>query len=301
MQRRGSRLGGCPRVVRNRRSGMRRCWQRCRSDGRVGLGDRRRHITGRRVGWCRARRGRLSYRRLQWRWLRCRGGRGRSWCKRRLGRRSRRGNGDRSRSRRRHRSGSRRRGRLGSRRRPWREERQRVEVSLVVRRRPNSEMDIGLGELGISGGPNGADNLPIRHGRSARDHRGAKMRECHGVAVARHHRDDQAALRDSADEAHSARGRSAHVLARSSADVNAAMPTTRVRAGRPKVERTEHRATRGPRPRVGSRGNRKGDQHQGTNNRPPHQATLLRCTGIVVFFGNVKKVKSSERLGCRQL
>jgi hypothetical protein len=120
------------------------------------------------------------------------------------------------------------------------------------------------------------------------------MRKRHGVTVVRHNRDDQAALWDSADEAHPARGSGVHVLAPSAADVDPAMLTTRVRARRPKAERAEHRPTRGPRPRVGSRGKRKGDQHQGTNNRPPHQATLFRCTDSVVFFDNVKKARVAK-------
>ena len=77
------------------------------------------------------------------------------------------------------------------------------------------------------------------------------MRERHGVAVARHHGDDQATLGHRANKADRAAGSGAELLARGSADIDAAMLSARVRV-RTEAERSKYRPARGPRPRVGS-------------------------------------------------
>ena len=283
--RRGLRHGD--RRYRLRRGWLGRGWQR----------DRLRHIARWRVGRCRGRRRRLSRGRFGRRRLsrrRCR--------RRRRRRRHRLWCGSRSRSGCRSRSGHRgqHRGRRGSRRRSRRKERERVEIPLLVRRRPDAEVDVRLRKLGVSGRSNRANDLTLGNRRATRHGRRAKMRERHGVTVARHHRDHQAALWDSANEMHRAGSRSVHALARSSADVDAPVLSTCVRV-RSEVEGSEHCPARRPRPCVGSCWKSKGDQHQSTHNRPAHRATLLRPADTVVFIDNVRRVESSEGLGCRQM
>ncbi len=66
---------------------------------------------------------------------------------------------------------------------PRREQRERVQVPLVLRGPPHAEMDVGLADLGLAARPDRADRRSLRDGRMQRDSDRAEVSERHRVAV----------------------------------------------------------------------------------------------------------------------
>jgi hypothetical protein len=240
------------------------------------------------VGGGRCRRGWLGGRRLGRRGLR---------------RRSRRRRGSRSRARHGRRGRSRRRSWrwFRSRCRTRREEPERIEVTLVVRGGPHAEMDVWLRHLRITGGADHPDDLTVGDSRSTGDERGAEMCERNRVAFGRHHRDDQAALRHRADEAHRAAGRSVHLLSGGPSNVDASVLSAGVRVGT-EAERPQHGSARRPRPHARACRENERAQHESNNHHPPHQPRSLLCScGDCLLSRQREGRESSGEIGCRQI
>ncbi len=215
----------------------------------------------------RRRRGRARARGRSGRGRRRRAGRGR-----RIGRGCRIGRRSRSRGRSRSRSRSRRRGR---RRRGLRrvgshgEESQRVDVSLLLRRDADAEVDVGLRQLGLVGRADSPHRGALRDCQPLRDAYRPEVRHRHRVAARRLDRDDEAVVRDLPDEGHASGGGCPDVRAVLTGDVDAAVLTRGIGI-RPERERPEHGAVRRPRPRAGRAREPERQQHDCHQERPPH-------------------------------
>jgi hypothetical protein len=187
----------------------------CREDGRgAGVGrDVRRDPRGRRLDH------RLGHRLSDL--LRCRD-------RRRLrGRRHDNGRLD----RRRLRSGWRRR-------RARRQERQGIDVSLLVSRPPHAEVDVRLGEVDGAARTDGADDRSLTDVRPTRDGDRTEVDERRRVAGWRLDRDGLPAGRNRAGKGHDAVGRCKDVRARGRGEVDAAVLAGGVRMGVVERERT---------------------------------------------------------------
>ena len=213
---------------------------------RLGLGRDRRLLDRRRrrcLGGGRRRRGcRCDYRRGRGR-RRSRGcAGGRRQRGRRLGRRGRRG------------SGSPRRG-------SHRQERERVEIAVVVGRGADAEVDVRDGLLGRPARADRADRLALTDRRALRDRHRTEMGEGHGERVAGEDRHGVAARRHAAGERHRAGGRRDDRTAGGTADVDAAMLAARVRVRVIEGERREHGTGDRPRPRARGWHGEERDEH----------------------------------------
>ena len=161
-----------------------------------------------------------------------------------------------------------------------RQERERVEVALGIRCRPDAEVEVGPGDLRRPARPDRADDGSLGDRRAPGDRDRAEMGQRDRETVRRVDRDRLAARRHRAREADDARRGCEHRQAgRVRTDVDAAVLPARVRMRRVEREALEHRAAHGPRPRA-----RSGHpEHEQENDRsePPH-----RATAFVVRFAN---------------
>jgi hypothetical protein len=273
----GWRLSRLGRLGRSRDVGRSRDGGRSRRFGRSGRFGGSRSVAG--SGRLRRalRRGNGSRRRVE------RLGRGhrrlgrRSGTGRRLGHRPRRGGSGRGRCRHDHGCGRREWCGHGSHRSP-RQEGQRIDVALGVRRDPDPEVDRGIGR--VRRRADGADRRALADGCSAGDRDRAEVDEGHRIAVGSRDRDDAAAVRHLAGERDGAAGRREHALADRTADVDAAVLSAGVRLGVVEDKRSEHRAARRPGPGVRRRGGAKRER-QGKQHGAAH-----RRTSVVVRFAN---------------
>ncbi len=192
---------------------------------------------------------------------RCRDGRGR--CRGNRRGRARRGGGRRARRRRhrgrrsrgrrdgcRRRDDHRRRSRIGDgcgrrRGRTRRQQAEGIDVALLLRRTPDSEMDARDGLLGRSARSHRPDRRALRHRVALRDADRAEMDEGHREAVCGEDRDAAAVRGQRPGERDDARRGRADRRSACPGDVDATMLTTRVRV-RAEHERPQHRAVGRP-------------------------------------------------------
>jgi hypothetical protein len=104
-----------------------------------------------------------------------------------------------------------------------REQRERVDVTVRVRRDPDAEVDVRLRVLRIARGPDQADRRPFLQRSLRLDRDRAQVDEGDGIAARGPHGDGAAAARDGAGEADDATDRRAHLRARRAGDVDAAV------------------------------------------------------------------------------
>ncbi len=241
--RRGRRV-----CLRSRGAGRRIRRQR---DGSLdsGGGHRLRSRRDRRLRACRSSRRRVRKRRL-----------GRRGHGRRSGN-DRRGRGSRSRSRRR-------------RRLARREQRQRIDIALLVVRQPDAEMHVRLGYLGLAARADGADHGSLGHGGSTRDANRSQVDEGDRVAEGRRDRHRATAARDGSCEGHDALGRRPHRGPGRGAHVHAAVLTRRVGSALRERERPQHGAVDGPCPRCRGRDRNRDRTHQ-QNDETPHRSSFV--------------------------
>jgi hypothetical protein len=239
----------CRRRSRLRRFGHRRPLRRrghCRDGGRH-LGPARRR---RRVG----RGGRASDGRRR--------GRCRHGCSRRGGRVTRR-------------RGRRRRGRrhgLGRRRsrNAGRQEPERVEITLLVGRDPDPEVDVRGLHLGIAARADRADRVALGDRCTLGDDDRTEVREGDRIAVGGEDGDALAGGRHGSRERDRAALRRDNGCARIAGEVDAAVLPRGVRMGRIEGKRLHDRACRGPGPRSCGRDEKQRRQH-GSRNHVSHR------------------------------
>ena len=182
-------------------------------------------------------------------------------------RHSRRRHARRRRSRCHRRRGSRRRRGLAGR---WlrsrarlhdRQERERIDVALLVASSADAEMDVGHRQLVVARRTNRADDLPFRDGLSTPNRVRAQVHERDRVPVRRLDRDGLALVRDSSGEGDRPRGRRGDLDPRWRSDVDATVLPGVVRMALVEREKRQHRPVDGPAPaerrrRNDERGNR---------------------------------------------
>ena len=175
----------------------------------------------------------------------------------------------------------RRRGRLGSgscrgrRRQGCREEREWIEIPLVVRGVADAEVHVRHRELRGATRPDAPDDGSFGDGGVACDRDRAEVREGHGETAVGLNRDRLAARRDGAGEGDDAGCRREDGRAAVGADRDAAMLPRRVRMRRVEGERLEHGPLNGPCPR-GRRGHEDQEQEH-DRSQPPHAHHRLCC------------------------
>jgi hypothetical protein len=173
-----------------------------------------------------------------------------------------------------------------------RQQRQRVEIAVVVGGRADPEMDVRHVELRRAARADGADRRPLVDLRALRDRDRAEVRQRHGQRVARQDRHCPAARRDRAGERHGPGDRRRDVGSGRGADVDAAVLPARVRMRRIEGERREHGALDRPRPRPGTW--HAEQEEQADDGETAHTRLLLlsdRKTG---------RAQSSGGVGCCQ-
>ena len=162
--------------------------------------------------------------------------------------------------------------RRGSRRREHGQERERIEIALVVRRVANAEVDVRHIELGRTARAYGPDDGALVDARTARDADRAKMREAHGEPGRRLDRERLAVRRHRPREAHDAGSRRKHRRARSRADRDAAVLARVIWMRLIEGERLENRPLDGPGPRARSRH----EQEEEQQHKPSHRSQSHR-------------------------
>ena len=160
-----------------------------------------------------------------------------------------------------------------------REERERVEIAVRIRRQADAEVEVRHRLLGLAGGADRADRLPLGH-RSVLGHTDrAQVNERDGVPVVGLDRDAEPVRRHRARERDPAGPWSERRLAGAAADVDPAMLPAGVRVIA-EPEGLEHRSGYRPRPR-GRRG-RDGEraEHEGGGRTQERQHVSQRRLGV---------------------
>ena len=105
--------------------------------------------------------------------------------------------------------------------RPCRQDRQRVDVSVLVGRDSYPQMHVGRRLLGLAARTDGPDDVALEDLLPPADGNGPEVNERHGVAVVGADRDGQASARNGACKADQPRRRCAHGSIRSRSDIDA--------------------------------------------------------------------------------
>ena len=224
-----------------------------------------------------------------------RGGGGRSRLRRRRGRGSRRGRRGRGRRRRRGRRGS---GLRSRRRRGGRgQERERIDVALVLRRHAHAHGHIRGVVRERAARPDRADRRALGHGRVLRDGDRPEMRERDRIPVGRLNRHRFAARGHRAGEADGAARGCDDGCPGGSADVDAAVLAARIRVRWVEREPLQHGSVHGPGPRS-RRGSPEPEQYD-DEDEPPHGSTalvvrLVNEAGTVAAPSDVVNIGYSE-------
>jgi hypothetical protein len=151
-----------------------------------------------------------------------------------------------------------------------RQEPERIDVTLLVRRDADAEVDVGHGHLGVAARADRADGIALVDGGAPRDEQRSEMRERDGIAVRGRDRDAQPRARNRARERDRSRRRCGDGRAAIAGDVDAAVLAGRVRMGR--IERVLLNDVAGGGPRPG-RGRGDEDESQGRKHGPRDEAS----------------------------
>ena len=151
------------------------------------------------------------------------------------------------------------------------QERQRVDVSLLLRRHADAEVDVGLRQLDGAAGPDSADDGALAHDRAPRDPDRPEMDKRRRVTERRLDRNGLAAGRHRAREGDDSPRRRDDLRPRGSAQVDPAVLSACVRMRTVEGERSQHRAVDRPCPGLRRRDRQpKGTQDQ-HHSESPHE------------------------------
>lgn len=165
--------------------------------------------------------------------------------------------------------GGRRRSGIGS--DAHRQQRERVDVSLLVGGHADAEVDVRLGPIGLATRPDRGHRGSLRHGVALANEEGAEMLERDCVPVCSPDRECLASLRHGPGEGDGSRCGSTDVGIEISGNVDPAVLAAGVRIAS-EDERPEHLSVYGPGPRLGSGRNEPGEDEY-EQNHPPHAST----------------------------
>jgi len=159
--------------------------------------------------------------------------------------------------------------------RPRRQERQRVDVALVVRGHTHTEVDERLGQVDDAARPHRSDDSTFAHGRAALDADRAEVDERRGVPGRRLNGDGLAARRHGPREGDHARRRREDFGPARRADVDAAMLAGRIRMGVIERERMQDGSIDRPGPGLRRRNGQYECAQQHDSESREHDASLL--------------------------
>jgi hypothetical protein len=155
------------------------------------------------------------------------------------------------------------------------QERQRVDVSLVIGGPTQPEVHERAGEVDDATRPDTPDDVALGDGRSAPHSDRAEVDERGRVAVRGLDRDRLAAARDDPGKRDHSLGGRVHVRAARGAEVDAAVLTGGVRVRAVERERTEDGALDRPRPRLRRRGQHERREREKSESPKHGRASLL--------------------------
>jgi hypothetical protein len=158
---------------------------------------------------------------------------------------------------------------------PGRQERQRVDIALVVSGRTHAEVHEWLRRSHDSARTNRADHRALAYLRSSRHADRAEMYERHRVAERCLDRDGPPSGRNRPGKRDDTACRCEHIRSRRCSEVDTAMLTRRVRVGMVERERPQDRPVDRPRPRLRRRRQRQCTQHR--KNESSMHIALLCC------------------------
>ncbi len=193
----------------------------------------------------------------------------------------------------------RRRGRCGSRRggrhpRSRRQERERVDVPLVLGSAPNAEVHVRLTRGRVGALADDADARALGDLVPALDGDRAELQQRHGIPVGRTDRQRATTARDRPHERHAPRRRRAHRIAERASHVDPAMLSARVRV-RAEDEGSEHRPVDRPRPGLCAARKQQREQHARDDREPTHRRTSFGSAGVNDRTSNVATAPSVVR------
>jgi hypothetical protein len=164
-----------------------------------------------------------------------------------------------------------------------RQQRERIDVPVSLRRPPNTQIHVRNRQLGLAARTDGPDRLALGD-RVASPHRvRTEMEERDGIPVRRLDRDRLAPARDRSRERHRAAGGRGDDRTARSADVDSAVLPGRVGIG-PHGEADEHRAGDRPAPAKGRRSTgHRGDDEQHNEQTLQH----ARSTSVVGYANTI--------------
>jgi hypothetical protein len=159
-----------------------------------------------------------------------------------------------------------------------RQQRQRIDVALILVCVTDAELDVGTVHLGVAARADRPDAVALGDRRALGNRDRPQLRERHRPLVRGQDRHRLAAARNRAGEGDHPGSRSEHRLPRLTADVDSPMLASRVRVCRVERERKEDRPVRRPRPRScrpdGDQRGRENEEHED----PMHDTHLChRC------------------------
>jgi hypothetical protein len=164
-----------------------------------------------------------------------------------------------------------------------RQERQGIEITLVLRRQPHAQVDVRLIDLAVAARPDRPDRRAFRHRRVPGHADRAEMSERDGVSVERLDRDALSRRRNRAGEGDGSRSRCEHRRTFRAFDVDAPMLPGGIRMGGIELKGAEHRTAGRPcpcaRPR---RKNERGHDRWKKNSTHRHHLCDTTSAGLVV-------------------
>ncbi len=166
------------------------------------------------------------------------------------------------------------------------QERERVEVALLVDGAPHAEVHVRLARRCVGALADRADARALPHLVAALHCDRAELQQRHGVAVARADRQRATSRGNGAGEGDGPCHRCAHRLAHGAADVDPAMLPCGVRV-RPEDERPQHRPVDRPRPRLCAAGEQQRAQRARDDREPTHRRTSFVVGGVNDRASNV--------------
>ena len=158
------------------------------------------------------------------------------------------------------------------------QERERVEVALLVNGAPHAQVHVRLARRCVGALADRADASALPHLVTALHCDRAELQQRHGVTVARADRQRATSRRNGAGERDGPCHRRAHGLADWAAHVDPAMLTCGVRV-RPEDERSQHRPLDRPRPRLCAAGEQQRAQRARDDREPTHRRTSFFVGG----------------------
>jgi hypothetical protein len=175
---------------------------------------------------------------------------------------------------------------------PGREKAKGIDVSLLVARDPDAEVDVGLGQVDLAARPHRPDRRAFTYGRPALDGDRSEVHERQRVTGGCLNRHRLAAGRHGAREGHDAGRRREHRSAARCAEVDAAVLSGGVRMRPVERERSQDRTVDRPRPGLGNRHGQCARTTDHQNHESPHDLFLL----VASFENGVDSSKADPPL-----